>query len=90
VLTNFLWDNKDIFAWKPTDMSGVPRELAEQRIDVNEGSNPIKQRLRRFFTRQEGSNQKGDYKINGSRVYKRNSSFRLASESRCSMEKEYG
>jgi hypothetical protein len=29
-------------------MSGVPRELAEHRIDVNEGSKPIKQRLRRF------------------------------------------
>jgi hypothetical protein len=29
-------------------MPGVPRELAEHRIDVNEGSKPIKQRLRRF------------------------------------------
>jgi hypothetical protein len=29
-------------------MSGVPRELAEYKIDVNEGSKPIKQRLRRF------------------------------------------
>jgi hypothetical protein len=29
-------------------MLGVLRELAEHRIDVNEGSKPIKQRLRRF------------------------------------------
>jgi hypothetical protein len=29
-------------------MLGVPRELAEHRIDVNEGSKPVKQRLRRF------------------------------------------
>jgi hypothetical protein len=29
-------------------MPGVPRELAEHRIDVNEGSKPIKQRFRRF------------------------------------------
>jgi hypothetical protein len=29
-------------------MPGVPRELAEHRIDVNEDSKPIKQRLRRF------------------------------------------
>jgi hypothetical protein len=29
-------------------MPGVPRELAEHRIDVNEGSKPIKQRPRRF------------------------------------------
>jgi hypothetical protein len=30
-------------------MSGVPRELAEHRIDVNKGSKPVKQRLRRFL-----------------------------------------
>jgi hypothetical protein len=29
-------------------MPGVPRELAEHRIDVNEDSRPIKQQLRRF------------------------------------------
>jgi hypothetical protein len=29
-------------------MPGVPRELAEHMIDVNEGSKPIKQRLQRF------------------------------------------
>jgi hypothetical protein len=48
VLTNFLRDNKDIFTWKLADIPGVPRELAEHKIDVNEGSKPIKQRLRRF------------------------------------------
>jgi hypothetical protein len=49
VLTNFLQDNKDIFAWKLADMPGVLRELAEHRIDINEGSKPIKQRLRIFL-----------------------------------------
>jgi hypothetical protein len=29
-------------------MSGVPRELVEHRIDINEGSKPMKQRLRHF------------------------------------------
>jgi hypothetical protein len=29
-------------------MPGVPKELAGHRIDVNEGSKPMKQRLRRF------------------------------------------
>jgi hypothetical protein len=48
MLTNFLQDNKDIFVWKPTDMPGVPRELVEHKIDVNKGSKPVKQRLRRF------------------------------------------
>jgi hypothetical protein len=48
VLTNFLWDNKNIFAWKPVDMPGVPRRLAEHRIDINDGSKPVKQCLRHF------------------------------------------
>jgi hypothetical protein len=29
-------------------MSGVPSELVEHRININEGSKPIKQRLRKF------------------------------------------
>jgi hypothetical protein len=29
-------------------MPGVPRELAKHRININEGSKPVKQRLRRF------------------------------------------
>jgi len=48
VLTNFLRENKDIFAWKPADMLGVPRELAEHKLDLNLGSKPVKQHLRRF------------------------------------------
>jgi hypothetical protein len=45
---------------------------------------------KKIFTRQKGSNQEGDYKINGSRIYKRNSSSRLARESHSSIEKEHG
>lgn len=37
-----------IFAWKPADMPGVPRHLIEHKLNVNEGSKPTKQRLRRF------------------------------------------
>jgi hypothetical protein len=29
-------------------MPGVPRKLAKHKIDLNEGSKPIKQRLHRF------------------------------------------
>jgi hypothetical protein len=35
VLTNFLRDNTDIFAWSPFNMPGVPRELAEHALEVN-------------------------------------------------------
>ena len=33
-LTQFLRENWDIFAWKPADMLGVPRGLAEHRLRV--------------------------------------------------------
>jgi hypothetical protein len=37
-----------VFAWKPTDMPGVPRELIEQSLDVLKTTKPIKQKLRWF------------------------------------------
>ncbi|GJV93740.1 hypothetical protein Tco_1541553 [Tanacetum coccineum] len=33
-LCNLLQRNLDIFAWKPTDMTGVPRHIAEHRLNV--------------------------------------------------------
>jgi hypothetical protein len=46
MLTTFLRDNADIFAWSPSDMPDVPRELAEQALEVNKTAQPIKQKLR--------------------------------------------
>jgi hypothetical protein len=37
-----------MFAWKPTNMPGVPRELIEHFLDVSKTAKPIKQKLRRF------------------------------------------
>ncbi|KAK1605186.1 hypothetical protein QYE76_028859 [Lolium multiflorum] len=34
-LVEFLRANMDIFAWQPSDMSGVPRELAEHYLNIN-------------------------------------------------------
>jgi hypothetical protein len=48
MLTSFHRDNADIFTWSPSDMPGVPRELAEHKLEVNNTSRPIKQKLRRF------------------------------------------
>jgi len=47
-LTSFLWVNWDIFAWKPSDMPGVPREEAKHSLDLDMKERPVKQRLRRF------------------------------------------
>ena len=48
VLVDFLHANADIFAWSPSDMPGIPREVAEHSLDVRPNSKPVKQRLRRF------------------------------------------
>jgi hypothetical protein len=48
LLASFLRDNTDIFAWSPSNMPGVPRELAEHTLEVNKTARPIKQKLQRF------------------------------------------
>jgi hypothetical protein len=46
VLIDFLYANTDMFAWSPSDMSGIPREVAKHSMDIRAGSKPVKQRLR--------------------------------------------
>jgi hypothetical protein len=48
VLVDFLKANLDVFAWKPSDMKGIPREVAEHKLNIKPGSKPVKQRLHRF------------------------------------------
>ena len=48
MLIDFLHDNKNIFAWKPSDMPGIPREVNEHTLKIHLGSKPVKQRLRHF------------------------------------------
>ncbi|GJV51625.1 reverse transcriptase domain-containing protein [Tanacetum coccineum] len=39
-LCTLLKGNLDIFAWQPPDMTGVPRSIAEHRLDIREGYSP--------------------------------------------------
>jgi len=48
VLVDFLHANADMFAWSPSDMLGIPREVAEHSLEIRAGYKPVKQRLRRF------------------------------------------
>ena len=48
MLVDFLRANVDMFAWSPSDMPGIPREVAEHALDIRAGSRPARQRLRRF------------------------------------------
>ena len=48
MLVDFLHANADMFAWSPSDMPSMPREVSEHALDIRAGSGPVKQRLRRF------------------------------------------
>ncbi|GKC56241.1 reverse transcriptase domain-containing protein [Tanacetum coccineum] len=45
-LCELLRRNLDIFAWKPEDMTGVLRYLAEHRLNIREGCLPVRQKKR--------------------------------------------
>jgi hypothetical protein len=38
--------NLNVFAWKLSDMKGIPREVAEHKLIIKPGSKPVKQCLR--------------------------------------------
>jgi hypothetical protein len=48
VLVDFLRANAEVFAWSPSDMLGIPRDVAEHSLDIRAGARPVKQPLRRF------------------------------------------
>ncbi|GKB45404.1 hypothetical protein Tco_0896157 [Tanacetum coccineum] len=43
-LCSLLKENLDIFAWQPSNMIGVPRPIAEYRLNIQEGYSPIRQK----------------------------------------------
>jgi hypothetical protein len=48
VLVDFLRANAEVFAWSPSDMPGIPREVAEHSPDIQARARPVKQPLHRF------------------------------------------
>ncbi|GJV87638.1 hypothetical protein Tco_1531576 [Tanacetum coccineum] len=45
-LCGLLRHNLDVFAWKPADMTGVSRHIAEHRLNIRVGCLPIRQKKR--------------------------------------------
>ncbi|GKC86009.1 hypothetical protein Tco_1141726 [Tanacetum coccineum] len=45
-LCNLLQRNLNIFTWSPTVMTGILRHIAEHRLNVREGCQPIRQKKR--------------------------------------------
>nr|GEU46390.1 reverse transcriptase domain-containing protein [Tanacetum cinerariifolium] len=45
-LCSILKENLDIFAWQPSNMTGVPRSVAEHQLNIREGYLPVRQKKR--------------------------------------------
>nr|GEU98339.1 reverse transcriptase domain-containing protein [Tanacetum cinerariifolium] len=45
-LCSVLKKNLDIFAWQPSDMTGMPRSVAEHQLNIREGYSPVRQKKR--------------------------------------------
>nr|GEU48380.1 reverse transcriptase domain-containing protein [Tanacetum cinerariifolium] len=54
-LCSVLKKNLDIFAWQPSDMTGVPRSIAEHRLNIREGYSPVRQKKKVMVKNHGGS-----------------------------------
>ena len=58
LLTHFLRQNKDVFAWKQADMGGIDPTVITHRLNVSPSFKPIKQKRRSFaLERQKSINE---------------------------------
>jgi hypothetical protein len=48
VLVDFLRANADIFAWSPSNMLGIPREVVDHSLDILPQTRVVQQQLQRF------------------------------------------
>ena len=48
LLTHFLKQNKDVFAWKQADMGGIDPAIITHRLNVSPSFKPVKQKRRNF------------------------------------------
>ena len=58
LLTHFLKQNKDVFAWKQADMEGIDPTIITHRLNVSPTFKPVKQKRRSFSSeRQKAINE---------------------------------
>ena len=61
LLTQFLRQNRDVFAWKQVDMGGVDPSVITHRLNTNPSFKPVKQKRRSFAPeRQKAINEEVD------------------------------
>ena len=55
LLTHFLKQNKDVFAWKQVDMGGIDPAIITHRLNVSPSFKPVKQKRRSFAPERQKS-----------------------------------
>ena len=60
LLTHFLKQNKDVFAWKQEDMGGIDPAIITHRLNVSPSFKPIKQKRSFAPERQKAINEEVD------------------------------
>ena len=61
LLTHFLKQNQDVFAWKQEDMGGIDPAIITHRLNVSPSFKPVKQKRRSFAPeRQKAINEEVD------------------------------
>ena len=53
LLTQFLRQNQDVFAWKQADMGGIDPTVITHRLNVNPSFKPINQKMRSFAPKRQ-------------------------------------
>ena len=52
-MVRFLHTNKEVFAWEPDQLAGVPRDVIEHHLNVCPNVCPMKQKARRQSTEKQ-------------------------------------
>ena len=55
LLTHFLRQNKDVFAWKQADMGGIDPAIITHRLNISSSFKPVKQKRRSFVLERQKS-----------------------------------
>nr|GEW53208.1 reverse transcriptase domain-containing protein [Tanacetum cinerariifolium] len=56
--------NLDVFAWNPTDITGVPRYIAKHRLNIREGCPPVRQKRSQAADRYQAIQEEVEKLIN--------------------------
>ena len=68
MLIAFLRENADVFAWDPSGLPGVSREVIEHKLAVRPGACPVEQKVQRQAQERQDFIIKEVLKLKGARA----------------------